>query len=211
MFNERFIRKTNKQGITTIPVMVVMLLLFSVSCSKEKKETVEVLFDPEQTYTMRTTDVLSLVSDSGITRYRINTKEWLTYGKAAEPYHFFPQGIYIEKFDTLFHIEASIKADTAYWYEKKGLLKGAGNVQIENLEGEFFETSLLYWDQKTEKIYTDRYIHIITKQKKEIEGIGFESNQNMTKYDIFDTSGTFTVEDTAPADSTDTNAPPDNK
>ncbi|MDR1880801.1 MAG: LPS export ABC transporter periplasmic protein LptC [Tannerellaceae bacterium] len=207
MFNERFIRKTKRQGITAIPVIVVMLLLFSASCSKETKETVEVVFDPEHTYTMRTVDVLSLISDSGITRYRVNTKEWLTYGKAADPYHFFPQGIYIEILDTLFHAEATIKADTAYWYDKKGQWKLAGNVQIENLEGEFFETSALYGDQKAERIYTDRYIHIIDKKKNDIQGIGFESNQNMTKYRIFDTSAIIPFEETAPADSTDTNAP----
>ena len=73
MVGSRFLSKTNKdKGIATIPVIVVMLLLFMASCGKENKEVVEVEFDPENTYTMRTTDVVSLVSDSGITRYRMN-------------------------------------------------------------------------------------------------------------------------------------------
>ena len=48
-----------------------MLLLFSASCSKEHKEVVDVEFDPDKTYTMKATDVSSLISDSGITRYRL--------------------------------------------------------------------------------------------------------------------------------------------
>ena len=71
-----------------------MLLLFSASCSKEHKEVVDVEFDPDKTYTMKATDVSSLISDSGITRYRLKAKEWQIYGKAAEPHWYFPEGIY---------------------------------------------------------------------------------------------------------------------
>ena len=50
----------------------------------------------------------------------------------------FPRGIYVEKFDTLFQTEASIKADTAYYYDKKGLWELIGNVEVESLQGEAF-------------------------------------------------------------------------
>lgn len=200
MIRKRFLCKTNRKGITITPAVVVMLLLFSASCSKEKKDVVEVQFDPEQTYTLRTTDVTNLISDSGITRYRLSAKEWLVYGKAAEPYSYFPAGIYVEKFDTLFHTEASIKADTAYNYDKKGLWKLIGNVVVNNLQGENFQTSLLFWDQKKEKIYTDRYFRFEQKDQI-ITGIGFESNQDMTNYRYFNSTGVFPITE-APADST---------
>ena len=131
-------------GITTTFVVVVMLLLFSASCSKEHKEVVDVEFDPDKTYTM--------------TRYRLKAKEWQIYGKAAEPHWYFPEGIYVEKFDTLFQTEASIKADTAYYYDKKGLWELIGNVEVESLQGEHFETSQLFWDQKQEKVYSDKFM-----------------------------------------------------
>ena len=53
---------------------------------------VDVEFDPDKTYTMKATDVSSLISDSGITRYRLKAKEWQIYGKAAEPHWYFPRG-----------------------------------------------------------------------------------------------------------------------
>jgi len=177
-----------------------MLLLFLSSCGKDKKEIVDVEFDPETTYTLKTTDVSTLISDSGITRYRLEAKEWFMYEKAAEPFWYFPEGIYIEKFDSLFQTEASIKADTAYNYRKTGLWKAIGNVVVKNLEGEHFETSLLYWDQKEEKIYSDQYIRI-EQADKIITGIGFESNQSMTQYKIFNSQGIFPVSDT-PKDTT---------
>ncbi|WP_280748267.1 LPS export ABC transporter periplasmic protein LptC [Parabacteroides sp. PF5-9] len=203
MTNKRFHCKTTYTNITTTIAVVVMLLLLSTSCGKDKTEVVEVVFDPENTFTVKTTDVASLISDSGVTRYRLVTKEWFIYGKAEEPYWYFPEGVYVEKFDTLFQTEASIKADTAYYFEKKKLWKAINNVEIENLNGEFFETSLLYWDQENEKIYSDQYIKI-TQEDKIITGIGFESNQNMSQYRIFNSQGVFPVKDSAPADSTQT-------
>ena len=191
MTETRFLCKTNKYGITTTFAVVVMLLLFMASCGKENKEVVEVTFDPENTYTLRTTDVSSLISDSGITRYRMNAKEWLVFGKAKEPYSYFPQGV-----DSLFNVEASVKADTAYYWDKKGLYKLIGHVSILSQEGKKLDTSILYFDQKEDQIYTDEYFEL-EEGDKIITGIGFKSNQNMTKYKIFNSQGTFPVSDTA--------------
>ena len=121
-------------------MVVVMLLSFTVSCSKETKDVVNATYDPEKSYTMKATQVNTLISDSGITRYRIEAAEWIVFGKAKEPYWYFPEGIYVEKFDTLFHSEASIKADTAYYFDKKGLWHLIGNVEVESLQGERFDT-----------------------------------------------------------------------
>ena len=183
-------------GITTTIGGVVMLLLFTLSCSQETKDIVEVAFDPEHTYTMKATEVSSLISDSGVTRYRLNAKEWFVYSKATDPYWYFPEGVYVEKFDTLFRTEASIKADTAYYFDAKGLWQLVGNVEIKSLQGEYFETEELFWNQKEEKIYSDKYMRI-EQEDKVITGVGFESNQNMTQYKIFNSQGIFPVSESS--------------
>ena len=86
MIKKRFLCKTSEQGITTILVVVVMLLLFTASCNGDNKEVVVVAFDPETTYTLRTTDYTTQFSDSGITRYRAIAKEFLKFDKAKEPF-----------------------------------------------------------------------------------------------------------------------------
>lgn len=180
--------------VSIVRIVAMSLFLFA-SCAGEREESIEVIFDPEHTYTMKTTDVSTLVSDSGITRYRANAKEWLIFGKANDPYWYFPEGIYLEQFDTLFYVKASIKADTAYYYEKQELWKGIGNVEMRSLDNEYFSTSLIFWDQKSQKIYSDKYIRI-EQQDKVITGIGFESNQSMTEYNIFNTTGIFPIDET---------------
>ena len=197
----RFCRKyiNNTLSITAASRLAVMLLLFvatAFSCSKQKKETVVVRFDAETSYTMRATDVSSLVSDSGITRYRFKTKEWQIFSKAKEPFWKFPQGAYVEKFDSLFQTQASVVADTAYYWDSKGLWKLIGNVEVNNIEGDKFNSELLYWDQKNEKVYSDTLIRI-EQEDKIIMGVGFESNSDMTKYKIFKTNGIFPIEEKA--------------
>ena len=123
------------------------------------------------------------------------------YDKKNPPYWAFEKGVYLEKFDSLFHIDASIKADTAYYYEKKKLWELRSNVHIRSQRGDKFDTDLLFWDEKQERVYSDKFIRI-EQEDKIITGYGFESNQQMTEYQIYNNTGIFTVEDTAPADST---------
>ncbi|MDR2041775.1 MAG: LPS export ABC transporter periplasmic protein LptC [Tannerella sp.] len=196
------LRKTDKQGIAILSGAIAMFFLTGfVSCEREKKELVDIVFDREHTYTMRSTDISTLISDSGVTRYKMVTKEWLFFEEASEPYWYFPEKVHVEKFDTLFRAESSIDADTAYFFTKKKLWKLVGNVEIENQQGERFETSLMYWDQNEEKIYSDQYIRI-TKGEFINTGIGFESNQQLTKYRIFRPAAEIPYREKVPRDST---------
>ena len=204
MIEKRFLCKTKSNGIVTIFLIVTMLLLFVGSCTSTKKEVVAVVFNPDSSYIMRTTDVNTLISDSGITRYKLNAKEWLMFSKAKDPFWYFPEGIYIEKFDSLFNAEASVKADTAYYWEKKKLWKLIGNVKILSLENERFETSEMFWDQGKERIYSSKRVRIEKKDQIIIGKDGFESNQDMTKYSFINSEASFPVSEKAPSDSTST-------
>ena len=151
---------------------------------------------------MDTKGVMTLISDSGVTRYRINTEEWLVFDRKNPPYWAFEKGVYLEKFDSVFNVEASVKADTAYYEEKQKLWKLMSNVDMQELKGERFETGLLYWDQNKHTIYSDQFIRI-EQPDRIITGHGFDSNEQMTIYTIRKPEGIFYVDDdaTAPADS----------
>lgn len=201
MTEERFTSKTKHTGITTSFWVVVMLLLFSVSCSKDKTDKVAVAFDPESTYTMRTTDISSLVSDSGVIRYRIESPEWLMYEKAAEPYWHFPQGLYGERFDSLFVPEASFKSDTAYYWPNKKLFRGVGNVEITNFKGDFVEAEEMYWDENQQLIYSDTNVRMTTSDGRVLRGVGYRASQSLTDGVILRPTADLPVSDTA-SDST---------
>ena len=183
-------------NITAAFLAAVMFVLFPACSGKDKKLT-ESISENDTLPSMKSLGVTTLISDSGITRYKIVAEEWLIYDKKNPPYWAFEKGVYLEKFDTLFRIDASIKADTAYYHEKKKLWELKGHVQILSQRGDKFQTDLLFWDEKKEKVYSDKFIQI-EQEDKIIKGYGFESNQDLTEYEIKNTTGVFTVEDTVP-------------
>lgn len=174
-------------------ITIVMLLFFS-SCSGKQKQLGEAITERDSLPMMKTLGVTTLISDSGVTRYRIKTEEWLVFDKKRPSYWAFEKGVYLEKFDSLLHVDASIKADTAYYYDKQKLWKLMGHVAIKNLQGNKFNTELLYWNQATEKIYSDKFIRI-EQPDKIILGHGFDSNQEMTIYTIHNIEGVFYMDD----------------
>jgi hypothetical protein len=52
------------------------------------------------------------------------------------------------------------------------------------MQGEEFRSDELFWDERQEKVYSDKYIEI-KRGDSELKGYGFESNQEMNEYRIF--------------------------
>lgn len=64
------------------------------------------------------------------------------------------------------------------------------SVVVVNKEGSVLKTSKLYWNNKLQKVSSDVFVKITTP-KEDIEGIGFESDQNLKNYTIFKVTGNF--------------------
>lgn len=174
--------KMKLYNITIVLIAVVMLFLYS-ACSNTE-DLIDIKYDPETTPSMNTDSVTMLISDSGITRYKLVSDNWQVFDKAKEPYWYFPEGIYIERFDSIFQVEAKIKADTAWSFTEKKLWRLKGHVDIRNMEGEMFLSDELFWDQQSKSVYSDKFIEV-KRGDTELKGYGFESNQEMTEYRIF--------------------------
>lgn len=174
-------------------VLLLLVCLFLYSCSKkEVRHRAGAIADRKAMPALVGDEVTTLISDSGITRYRITAKKWLVFDKADTPYWEFPEGVYLEKFNLNLEADATVEADYAYYNEPAQRWMLRGNVQAVNLEGEMFETPLLFWDQQTESVYSDSSI-VITRETSIIKGVGFRSNQEMTKYTILRPTGVFPI------------------
>lgn len=188
-----------------MPVLIGIMLLSFPACSGQKTDMGEAITERDSLPVMLTKDVTTYVSDSGITRYKIIAEEWAVFDRKTPPHWAFEKGVYLEKFDSLYRADASIEADTAYNYYTDKLWKLVGNVHIQNIEGDKFDTDLLYWNEKTQRVYSDAFIRIDQPSRdRVITGYGFESDQQMTNYTINNVVGIFYVDDaqkTAPADS----------
>lgn len=173
------------KSITVALGVTVMLFFIALptSCSGKKEKFEAIVTSRDSLALMDTKGMTSLVSDSGYIRYRIIADEWLIFDQMTPPFWSFEKGVYVERFDTLMQVDAHIEADTAYYFDKERLWELRSNVKIVNLEGVTFTTDLLYWNQITEKIYSDAFITIVDDDNT-LYGYGFDSDQTLQNYVI---------------------------
>ncbi len=185
----------------TTTIIVVVMLFYLVSCKDKNDNVVAFQYDPEVVPTMITDSFTTLISDSGITRYKLIADKWMVFDKAKDPFQYFPSGIYLERFTPDFEIEAIVLADTAWYYNERELWHLKSNVQVENMQGEEFDSQELFWDGKDGRVYSDSYIEI-KRGNTRIKGYGFESNESMTNYRIFRPhDGLLPISERPPSDS----------
>ncbi|MBR2475382.1 MAG: LPS export ABC transporter periplasmic protein LptC [Bacteroidaceae bacterium] len=187
------------------PYIVVLFILTMIGCGKDNKVVIESFTDPNEVPTIYSKDVSTLISDSGVTRYRVVAPDWYMYENSETPRWYFPRGIYLETFDDDYNVAAFLEGDTAIFYKNQRLWEIRGDVKMANTNDERFFTEQLFWSQDAKKIYSDTIIHI-ERGDRIIEGLGFESNQNMTQYKILKTTGIFPVEDMRRKEATSTDA-----
>ncbi len=176
-------------------LLPLCLLLLLCSCNhKDVKLRTGAVSDRAAIPALNTDSVTTLISDSGITRYRISATKWLVYDKAEPPYWEFSNGVYLERFDEQLEVNSTLRADYAHYNQQSHEWHLKGNVHSVNEKGEIFDTPELFWDQDGERVYSDSAISI-TRQQTIIRGIGFRSNQSMTQYTIMNPTGIIPLEE----------------
>jgi LPS export ABC transporter protein LptC len=172
----------------------IFLVLFVVACTNDKPEKIGAIIDRSKMPKLHATEISTIISDSGITRYRISAPVWDVYDKSSQPYWEFPKGIHFERFDQNMKVDANIHCLYAKFYQNLQIWELRKKVRSTNLQGELFETEHLFWDQRQERFYSDTLIKV-TQATRIITGIGFVSNQTMTKYVINRPQGIFPVDE----------------
>lgn len=178
---------------TFVWLTILIVLGAHVGCSDSKPITDGRIDDRQKTPSLTALDISTVISDSGITRYRITTPKMLIFDKEERSNWSFPQGLHFERFDENYKTDAQIDCRWAIYYDRERLWVLKDSVRCTNIEGEKFETNLLNWDELNQRIYSDAPISI-TKATMIIHGIGFESNQMLTKYRINKVTGVLPID-----------------
>lgn len=89
------------------------------SCSRETEHTAEAVNEADSLPMMHATGINTLISDSGVMRYRMVAEEWDIHNTTGCPSTWkFMKGLFMERFDEHFHIDLFVQADTAYLHEQ---------------------------------------------------------------------------------------------
>ncbi len=173
----------------TASSLVLLAVLFFSACTSNKPEELKAIEENNSLPSLELENFETFITDSGRVRYHIVTPLLLNYDKKEDPYTEYPKGgqiiTYLEDGKT---IESQIKCKYAIHKDKDQLWDLRNNVEAVNVDGVVFNTEQLFWDEKEEKVYTEKFVKITTTDEI-ITGYGLDATQNMKKYQIKNISG----------------------
>ena len=174
----------------TYIVLTVALMAFMVACEEEHEHTAPAVNPHDSVPAMVTYGVNTLISDSGVIKYRLVAERWEVNEVKNPSRWVFDKGVLITQFDQKMHIQGYIQCDSAVYFDKLRLWQLHGRVRILNPQGMTFQSDELYWDEMNHKFWSYTYSHM-KMPDKEVDGNWFESNEQMTQYEIKQIHGKF--------------------
>lgn len=184
--------------------MVGFFLL--ASCEGQKEHTAPAVHDRDSASMMISYGVNTLISDSGVIKYRIVTERWEVNTVRNPSRWIFEKGLFFEQFDEKFHVQSYIQCDTAYYYDQKKLWELRSRVSILTKDGLRFTSQQLFWDQASHELYSNVPSRLVTPDRT-LEGTYFCSDERMTRYFVSNSRGSFEKTDIAGKGDTITSAP----
>ena len=179
-----------------LPFYLFTFLLFN-ACSEQQSHTAPAVNERDSASMMVSYGVNTLISDSGVIKYRIVTERWDVNTIKNPPRWTFEKGIFMEQFDPQFHIEGYIQADTAWYYDQQKLWELRGRVYIRNVNGLVFRSEELFWDGIKHEFYSHKFSRLVTPERT-MEGTYFRSDEHMTHYEVTNSVGSFQAADMEP-------------
>lgn len=187
-------------------VAIVALMVFS--CSEEKEHTAPAIHDRDSVSMMTSYGVNTLISDSGVIKYKIVTERWDVNTVKNPSRWTFICGIFMEQFDEKFNIQAYIQADTAWYYDQIKLWELRGRVRVRNVNGLHFTSEELFWDGMKHEFYSNMLSRVVTPERT-LQGTYFRSDERMVHYTVSNSKGSFVKQDNNAAAPADAQAPKD--
>ena len=173
-------------------LLATCALLSLAACEETKMDTVIEI--AENAPLMSFENVSALYSENAVLRLKLEAPVQQQYSNRDESY---PQGLYVEVYDSLGLKTTTVVADSGYHRMSDNSYRVMGNVVVKNLqEGQMLETSVLNWDMAKRIIFTDSMTPVkITTATEVIKGNGMRARQDFTNWEITGgVSGVFNVE-----------------
>lgn len=164
------------------------ILLFSCQNQKGGSST-----DVEKMITQQSDTLTMIYTKNGKKDYRFYTPLMERYELAREPYMEFRYGINIITYDSLGSDASNLVADYAIFYERRELWECRGNVVGRGEDGRELYTQQLFWDQKTDKVYSNVDCKIVDGGDVFV-GEGFESDSEFKDWVFRESEGRMWVD-----------------
>jgi len=176
-------------------IVMLFILTTLVSCVT-KMEDIDDLTEKHEASVEVATNVEVLYSDSAQIKVKVSGPTMNRYLDKTNPREEFPDGVHVEFYGEDGEITSWLDADYAVRETKKSRIITRQNVNLYNAKQEKLETWELIWDEKNDRVYTERFVMISQPERGDTSyGYGFEANNDFTRFEIQKNSGKMNIED----------------
>ena len=164
-------------------IFPIIIWLFIFGCKKEKVEpTVNVKLSVEEIPDQESWNSTIFFTDSGKTRAILNAGHLRVFSKIKET--LLDSNIRVDFYNNEEIHTTKLTAKRGRVDEKTNNLYAIDSVVAVNDSGIVITSDEMMWRNRDRKIISDKYVTIVSSKEK-IEGYGFESDQNLRNYIIY--------------------------
>jgi LPS export ABC transporter protein LptC len=171
---------------TILFIVPLLTGLVYTSCGSEKIEPVKTdIVSTDSIPSQESFNSTVTFSDSGrvkavleASRIRVFSKFNYTLIDGGATVKFYKNGLY----------SSTLTGKRGKIYDMTKDVEVYDSVKMVSDDGSVLTTNKLYWVNKTQRIKSDEFVHIVTKTD-DIQGYGFEADQSLKNYVIYKVSG----------------------
>lgn len=175
-------------------LLLFIPVCFIAACQEAVEHTAPAIRDRDSVAVMTSYGVNTLISDSGVIKYKIVTERWEVNQNRHPSRWIFDKGLFLEQFDENFHVQAYIQCDTAYYFDQQRLWELRSRVRIKTKDGLRFFSERLFWDEVKHELYSNVFSRLVTPERT-LQGSFFRSDEKMTHYLVTNSKGSFESSD----------------
>jgi len=155
-----------------VPALIIALSACE-SNFKEVQRLGSVTFSPVG----QTEDINLKYTDSGKVKAVLVSPLMMDYTNLEYGFNEFPKGVNVTLYDDN-NRQTHVVSDYAIRYENPDLIDLQGHVKITSDDGKVLETEQLYFDQKNEWFYTEKYFKFTDIKGSNFEGPGIDFSKD---------------------------------
>ena len=128
-------------------------------------------------------------TDSGKVLTTLKSAKMLDYSNIDNPFVEFPKGVFVSLYDKNGTVTTTIRSDYAISYKKTDIIDLQGNVVIASNDGKKMETSQLYFDQKNEWFFTEKFFKFTDGEGGFLQGPGVDFSKDFKIFNMQQSNG----------------------
>ncbi len=173
-------------GMKRLFVFPAVLLFLLAGCEEKIKPSVLPGIDSKSIPQQESWNSTIVLSDSGKLKAVIFAGYIQKYDTPSETW--LRQGVKVYFYGDSAKHTSTLTSDEGRVDELTNNLEASGNVVVLSDDSTRLRSQKLFWDHSTQRIHTPEYV-FITSPREQVQGKGFESDQQLRNYRIFRVTG----------------------